>query len=83
MGEEGYQFPKGSKLWKDTGFQGYEPEDVMTFQSKKKSRGKVLTDEEKKRNQELSSERVIVEHHIGGVKRSCIVQDTFRNRKDN
>ncbi len=80
--EENYQFPKGSKLWKDTGFQGYEPEDVMTFQPKKKPRGKALTDEEKKRNQELSSERVIVEHHIGGVKRSRIVHDTFRNRKD-
>ena len=41
--EEGYQFPPGSKLWKDTGFQGYEPEKVTTFQ---------------------------------------LVQDTFRNRKD-
>lgn len=80
--EEEYRFPKGSQLWKDTGFQGYEPEDVMTFQPKKKPRGKTLTEEEKKRNQELSSERVIVEHHIGGVKRSRIVHDTFRNRKD-
>lgn len=80
--EEEYQFPKGSKLWKDTGFQGYEPEHVITFQPKKKPRGRALTDEEKKRNQELSSERVIVEHHICGVKRSRIVHDTFRNRKD-
>jgi hypothetical protein len=81
--EEQYPFPKGSKLWKDTGFQGYEPENVLTFQPKKKPRGKALTTEEKKRNQELSSERVIVEHHLGGVKRSRIVSDTFRNRKDN
>lgn len=81
--EERYQFPKGSKLWKDTGFQGYEPENVMTFQPKKKPRGKELTDDEKEQNRKLSSERVIVEHHIGGVKRSRIVHDTYRNRKDN
>jgi hypothetical protein len=81
--DEKYEFPEGSKLWKDTGFQGYEPENVETFQPKKKPRGKELTPEEKERNQELSSERVIVEHHIGGVKRSRIVHDTFRNRKDN
>jgi len=81
--DEKYEFPKGSKLWKDTGFQGYEPDHVETFQPKKKPRGKELTPEEKERNQELSRERVIVEHHIGGVKRSRIVHDTFRNRKDN
>lgn len=55
----------------------------MTFQPKKKPRGKALTKEEKERNQVLSSKRVIVEHHIGGVKLSRIVHDTFRNRKDN
>jgi hypothetical protein len=81
--DEKYEFPKGSRLWKDTGFQGYEPDNVETFQPKKKPRGKELTPEEKERNQELSRERVIVEHHIGGVKRSRIVHDTFRNRKDN
>lgn len=80
--EEGYQFPKDSKLWKDTGFQGYEPENVIAFQPKKKPRGKELSESEKKRNRELASERVIIEHHIGGVKRSRIVYDTFRNRKD-
>lgn len=81
--EEEYQFPEGSKLWKDTGFQGYEPEYVITVQPKKKPKRKELTDQEKQRNRELSRERVIVEHHIGGVKRSRIVYDTFRNRRDN
>ncbi len=80
--EESCQFPKGSKLWKDTGFQGYEPEHVITLQPKKKPKGKELTDEEKQRNRELSRERVIIEHHIWGVKRSRIVYDTFRNRKE-
>ena len=45
--EEGYQFPPGSKLWKDTGFQGYEPKNVTTFQPKKKPRGGELTAAEK------------------------------------
>jgi hypothetical protein len=80
--DEAYEFPEGSKLWQDTGFQGYEPEHVTIFQPKKKPRGKELTPEEKEHNQKLASERVIVEHHIGGVKRSRIVHDTFRNRKD-
>jgi hypothetical protein len=81
--KEEYEFPEGSKMWKDTGFQGYEPEGVETFQPKKKPRGQELTEQEKERNQELSSERVIVEHPIGGVKRSRIVHDTLRNPKDN
>lgn len=80
--EEGYQFPPGSKLWKDTGFQGYEPEKVTTFQPKKKPRGGELTAAEKEQNRDISSQRIPVEHHIGGVKRSRIVQNTFRNRKD-
>ena len=80
--EEGYQFPPGSKLWKDTGFQGYEPENVTTFQPKKKPRGGELTAAEKERNRDISSERIPVEHHIGGIKRSRIVYDTYRNRKD-
>ncbi len=81
--EEGYQFPKVSKLWKDTGFQGYEPENVTTFQPKKKPRGGELTAAEKERNRDISSQRIPVEHHIGDIKLSRIVHDTFRNRKDN
>jgi DDE superfamily endonuclease/Helix-turn-helix of DDE superfamily endonuclease len=80
--DEQYQFPSGSKLWKDTGYQGYEPEEVKTFQPKKKPKGKELTAEEKENNRQISSERIIIEHHIGGVKRSRIVHDVFRNRKD-
>ncbi|MEB3336498.1 MAG: transposase family protein [Leptolyngbyaceae bacterium] len=80
--DETYQFPDGSKLWQDTGFQGYGPENVTIFQPKKKPRGGELTPPEKERNRELSSQRIAVEHHLGGVKRSRIVHDTFRNRKE-
>lgn len=79
--EEEYRFPQGSHLWKDTGFQGYEPEGVTTHQPKKKPRNAELTSEEKETNRAISKERVVVEHHIGGVKRSKIVHDIFRNRK--
>jgi len=44
--DDGYVFPEGSTLYKDSGFQGYEPEGVRTHQPKKKPRGKELTPEE-------------------------------------
>ncbi len=77
--EHGLVFPLGSKLWKDTGFQGYEPEHVETFQPKKKPRGGQLTPQEKAQNAVISSERIGVEHSIGGVKVYHIVRDVFRN----
>jgi hypothetical protein len=33
--EEQYTFPENSTLQKDKGFQGYEPENVITYQPKK------------------------------------------------
>ena len=33
--EEHYDFPDNAILFKDTGFQGYEPENVITYQPKK------------------------------------------------
>ncbi|WP_434685449.1 transposase family protein [Pseudanabaena minima] len=53
------------------------------MQPKKKPRGGELTDAEKERNRQISKQRIVVEHHIVGVKRSRIVHDTFRNRKLN
>ena len=80
--EENYQFPWGSKLWKDTGYQGYEPFGVRTFQPKKKPKGGELTSSEKEKNKEIAKERIEIEHNISGVKRSKIVSEIFRNRKD-
>lgn len=78
--EEGYRFPRGSKLLQDTGFQGHKPDGVTVLQPKKKPRGGELTPEDKIINRAISSIRVEVEHHIGGVKRSQIVVQKFRNR---
>jgi hypothetical protein len=41
--EQQWAFPKGSKLWKDTGFQGYEPKNAETFQPTKKPKGRDLS----------------------------------------
>lgn len=77
--EQELSFPEGSKLWKDTGFQGYEPENTKTFQPKKKPRRGELSPEEKAQNAAISSARIGIEHSIGGVKVYRIVRDIFRN----
>lgn len=79
--EEGYRFPQGSKLWKDSGFQGYEPEQTTTYQPKKKPRKGELTAADKRQNQAISRERIGVEHSIGGVKVFRIVRDIYRNHR--
>lgn len=80
--EEEYRYPPRSKLWKDTGFQGYEPPKVRTYQPKKKPRNGELTPEEKATNQAISRKRVRIEHSIGGAKVFHIARDVFRNRRD-
>lgn len=80
--EEEYRFPARSKLWKDTGFQGYEPPKVRTYQLKKKPPKGELTVEEKASNQAISRKRVRIEHSIGGAKVFHIARDVFRNRRE-
>lgn len=77
--EQAYSYPKGTRLYKDTGFQGYEPKNTRTKQPKKKPRGAMLSDEEKERNQLISKVRIGVEHSIGGAKTYRIVKDTLRH----
>ena len=79
--EEDYTFPPGCVLFKDTGFQGFEPKNVRTYQPKKKPRKQELSAEEKAENQKISSIRILVEHVIGSVKRCRIVHDVLRNTK--
>lgn len=73
------RFPAGSQLWKDTGFQGYEPVDVMTFQPKKTPQGGELSDTDKRLNRFLAQGRIGVEHTLRGIKVFHIVADVFRN----
>jgi len=80
--EENPTFPTDSFLYKDTGFQGYEPEDVQTFQPQKKPKGKELTAAQREENSLISSVRMVLEHIIAGMKRCRIVKDVFRNTKE-
>lgn len=79
--EQDIPYPKGSTLWKDTGFQGYEPETITTYQPIKKPKGKELTAEQKERNRLIAKKRIRVEHSIGGVKTFGIVRHIFRNMR--
>lgn len=74
-------YPRLATLGKDTGFQGYEPAGVITWQPKKKPKGQPLTIVDKHRNTLLSSARILVEHPLSGVKRCHIVKAVFRNTK--
>jgi len=77
--EQDIGFPEDSTLYQDSGFQGYEPQHVQTFQPKKKPKGGDLTPEEKAENTVISSARIGIEHVIGDVKVYRIVRDVFRN----
>ena len=79
--EEHLTYPPGTTLYKDAGFQGYEPPVQKPCQAKKKPRGRALTNQEKRVNRKLATIRVRIEHAIAGVKRSRIVKDVFRNKK--
>lgn len=81
--DEQYCFPPDSRLLQDTGFQGYRPAGVTIIQPKKKPRGRELDADEKLLNKAISKFRVEVEHHIGGIKRSQILVQRFRNRTEN
>jgi DDE superfamily endonuclease len=80
--EEHPTYPKDIGVYKDTGFQGYEPDGVKTFQPCKKPQGKELTSEQKEQNSLISSIRIVIEHIIAGIKRCRIVKDLFRNTKE-
>ena len=80
--EMGEVFPPGSTVWKDTGFQGYEPKQTTSFQPIKKPKGRELSPDEKAANTVISKARIGIEHSLGGVKVFRIVHDVFRNLRD-
>jgi DDE superfamily endonuclease len=77
--EQNWRFPQGSKLWKDTGFQGYAPAGVQTFQPTKKPKGRTLSPQERLTNAAIAQDRIGVEHSLAGVKVFRVVRDIFRN----
>lgn len=79
---ETIHYPSNATLDKDTGFQGYEPAGILTFQPRKKPKGKALGIADLFFNRLISSVRIQVEHVIASVKRCRIVKDVFRNTTD-
>ena len=65
----------------DTGYQGIHKLHKNSALPKKKTKKNPLTKEDKKKNRELSSERVLNENVIGMIKRFKIVADRYRNRR--
>jgi DDE superfamily endonuclease len=74
-------FLKSTEVLTDTGYLGLKKIHINTSMPKKKSKKSPLTKEDKKRNKELSSQRVLNEHIIGMIKRFKIVADKYRNRR--
>lgn len=69
------------KIITDTGYQGIQKLHCKSELPKKRSRKLALTKEDKKKNQELASERVVNENVIGMLKRFKIIADKYRNRR--
>jgi hypothetical protein len=76
--------PKGVSCWLEKGFQGVSLEHphLNINQPKKKPKGKELTEAEKRRNRQINSIRIKVEHALSGVKRLGGIKDPFRNKKE-
>ena len=79
--EEDYSFPPFAALFQDTGFQGYHPDHVITYQPTKKPRHGELDIAQRFINKVISSVRISVENILSGVKRCHIVKDIFRNHR--
>jgi hypothetical protein len=77
--QEDLEFGKPLRLLQDLGFLAYEPDGVEVVIPTKKPRKKELTTEQKADNRQKASERVVVEHAIGGVKIWRIVKETIRS----
>jgi len=65
----------------DSGYQGLHKLHAKTQMPKKRSKKNPLTEEDKKNNRQLSSDRVLNENVIGSLKRFKIISDRYRNRR--
>jgi DDE superfamily endonuclease len=65
----------------DSGYQGLQKLHAKTQMPKKRSKKNPFTEEDKKNNRQLSSDRVLNENVIGSLKRFKIISDRYRNRR--
>ncbi len=69
------------KTLTDTGYQGIQKLHHKAELPKKRSKKNPFTKEDRKKNQELASERVVNENVIGMLKLFKIITDKYRNRR--
>jgi hypothetical protein len=79
--ESGVRIAESTRVLTDTGYLGLQKVHTNTYMPKKKSKKNPLTTEDKLKNHELSSQRVLNEHVIGRIKRFKILSDKYRNRR--
>lgn len=79
--ESGVRIHPEIKTLTDTGYQGISKIHGNAEVPKRKTKKNPLTKEDKRKNRELSSQRVLNENVIGMIKRFKIVSDRYRNRR--
>jgi hypothetical protein len=65
----------------DSGYQGLQKLHANTEMPKKRKKKQPLSNQERKHNQAISSQRAINENVIGMLKRFKIIADRYRNRR--
>lgn len=79
--ESGVHLHPNTRSLTDTGYQGIQKLHKNAALPKKKTKKQPLSKEDKRKNRELSSERVLNENVIGMLKRFKIIADRYRNRR--
>jgi transposase len=69
------------KILADSGYQGLKKLHAHSELPKKKTKKNPLTKEDKRKNHEISSKRVLVENMIRKVKVFKIMSEKYRNRR--
>jgi hypothetical protein len=70
-----------AKIITDSGYQGIKKLHANSVLPKKRSKKNPLTKEDRKNNQQLSSQRALNENAISVLKRFAIISDRYRNRR--
>jgi hypothetical protein len=79
--ESKIRFQSDIMVMTDTGYIGLQKIHAKTSMPKKRSKKNPLSAEDKRKNKNLSAQRVLNEHVIGKIKRFKIVADKYRNRR--
>lgn len=75
------RFRSNKNVKMDSGYQGYQKIHSNTNLPIKKTKKKPLTKEQKLINKNQASERVVVEHVLGSIKKFKILNTKYRNRR--